>query len=208
MAAPRLVNFYDKSLKSGGTWVSRAFYSGHIKGMGNEKIKQIPYMGIGLIDRVVIDMFGYLFDKDYFIYAEDLDLGLRLRLLGLKTVFVPNATVYHLHAATMAKTEDYRRTFLLERNLLATFFKILSLKSILAYLPYALTLRLFAALKDFASLRFMSALARICALFWVLFNMGKIRKKRNGLQLARRVGDDFVLEAFSEKYIFKKGFVV
>lgn len=208
MAAPMLVNLHDKSLRSGGTWVSRAFYSGHIKGSGNEIIKEIPYMGIGLINKVVIDMFGYLFDKEYFIYAEDLDLGLRLRLLGLKTVFVPSAEVYHLHAATMAKTKDYKKTFLLERNLLMTFFKILSLRSILIYLPYALLIRLIAVLKDFATLKFMSALARISALFWIISHAKEISKKRKGLQLARKMGDEFVLEVFSEKYLFRKWFAV
>lgn len=208
MAAPRLVNFHDKSLRSGGTWVSKAFYSGHIKSNGDEKTKNIPYMGIGLIDRVVIDMFGYLFDNDYFIYAEDLDLGLRLRLLGLNTIFAPNAVVYHLHAATMEKTKGYKRTFLMERNLLTTFFKILSFKSILIWLPYALMLRIIAVLKDFAALKFMSGIARINAMLWMLFNAKRIYKKRKWLQLARKASDKFVLEVFSEKYIFRERFAV
>src|SRR3989344_2386629 len=31
MVAPKLVNYYDKSMESGGHWVSRAFYHGHIE---------------------------------------------------------------------------------------------------------------------------------------------------------------------------------
>src|SRR3989338_4330254 len=49
MAAPRLVNFYNKSLTSGGTWVSRSFYSGHINGSGRNTSGEIPYIGVGLI---------------------------------------------------------------------------------------------------------------------------------------------------------------
>ena len=64
MAAPGLVNFYDKKLKSGGTWLSRAFYNGHIKGVGNEKTKETPYMGVGLIRKDFVDMFGYIFDPN------------------------------------------------------------------------------------------------------------------------------------------------
>ena len=65
MAAPKLVNFYDRSLKSGGTWVSRAFYNGHIKGNGSSR--EVPYLGVGLIRKDFVDTFGYLFEPDYFI---------------------------------------------------------------------------------------------------------------------------------------------
>src|SRR3989338_4510211 len=59
MAAPRLVNFYDKTIISGGTWVSKAFYNGHIKGNGM-KAKEMPYLGVGLIRKDFVEMFGYL----------------------------------------------------------------------------------------------------------------------------------------------------
>ena len=203
MLAPKIVNFYDKSLKSGGTWVSRAFYSGHIKGDGNEKIREIPYMGIGMIDRVVTDMFGYLFDNDYFIYAEDLDLGLRLRLLGLKVIFVPKAVIYHMHSATMVKTKDYKRTYLMERNLLMTFIKIFSLKGILTHLPYITAVRVIAVSKDFITLRFMNGFARIFAAFWVITHIRQVLKKRKGLQNSRKMSDKFVLEVFSERELFR-----
>src|SRR3989338_4844277 len=58
MVAPRLVNFYDKKLKSGGTWLSRAFYNGHIKGNDKETTKEIPYLGVGLIKKDFVEMFG------------------------------------------------------------------------------------------------------------------------------------------------------
>lgn len=203
MAAPRLVNFYDRILKSGGTWVSRAFYNGHLKAKGNEKVKEIPYMGIGLIEKTAIKKFGYLFDKDYFIYAEDLDLGLRLRLLGLKVMFAPKAVAYHMHAATMAKERSYKRTFLMERNLLATFLKILSLKNILIYLPYVIGVRLIGVLRDFLTLNFMNGFARICSFLWVICNIDKILKKRKYIQKIRKISDEFLFEVFSEKELFK-----
>src|SRR3989338_5863573 len=100
MVAPRLVNFYDKKLKSGGTWLSKSFYNGHIKGNDRETTKEIPYLGVGLIRRDFVEMFGYLFDPDYFIYGEDVDLGLRIRLFGKKLLFEPKSLMYHLHSIT------------------------------------------------------------------------------------------------------------
>lgn len=203
LLAPKLVNFHDKSLQSGGTWVSKGFYNGHFKAAKNERVREIPYMGVGLIDRIAIDMFGYLFDPDYFIYAEDLDLGLRLRLLGLKTLLVPSAVMYHLHGATMGKAKSYKRTFLMERNLLTTFFKILSLKSILIYFPYVFCLRLVAVLKDLITLKPANACARVAAMLWVAFNFKKIGRKREALQKARKMSDNFVFRVFSEKEMFR-----
>ena len=41
-----------------------------------------------------------LFDPDFFMYHEDLDLGWRLRLAGYKTLVVPAAVVYHKYDST------------------------------------------------------------------------------------------------------------
>jgi GT2 family glycosyltransferase len=203
MAAPKLVNFYDKSLKSGGTWASRAFYNGHIKGNGKNIIKEIPYLGVGLIKRDFVEKFGYLFDPDYFIYAEDLDLGLRIRLAGKKVLFEPNAVMYHMHAATTKKSSKSFTTFLMERNLLTTFLKILSPKNIVFFTPYVLAMRLLAILRDLMAFNLSSALARLKALLWIAFNSNFILKKRKATQEMRKADDTFILEVFSERYLFR-----
>lgn len=43
---------------------------------------------------------GNFFDPDLIMYCEDVDLNLRARLHGLRTVFVPTAIVYHRLSAT------------------------------------------------------------------------------------------------------------
>lgn len=206
MVAPRLVNYYNKKFKSGGTWVSRAFYNGHIHGDGT--VKEIPYLGVGLIRKKLVDKFGYLFDKDYFIYAEDLDLGLRLRLLGYNVVFVPEAVLYHMHAVTTKKSKNYKMTFLLERNLLMTFFKVLSTGSILLLMPYVLLMRIIGVIKDVIGLKFMNALARVSAVLWIVFNFGIVIKKRKEIQKLRKADDKFLFRVFTEKNLFKKPLIV
>lgn len=206
MTAPKLVNYYDKKLKSGGTWVSRSFYNGHIA--DTDEIKEIPYLGVGLIRKSIVDKFNYLFDNDYFIYAEDLDLGLRLRLIGYKVVFVPKAILYHRHAATTKKFNSAFTTFLLERNLLTTFLKILSLKNIILFLPYVFLIRVFAVTRDVITFRFANAFSRLKAIFWILFNFKLIYEKRKKLQKLRVADDKFILKIFSEKYIFEQPILV
>ncbi len=208
MVAPRLVNFYDNKLKSGGTWLSRAFYNGHIRGNGKETTKEIPYLGVGLIRKDFVETFGYLFDQDYFIYGEDVDLGLRIRLIGRKVLFEPKSIMLHMHSVTMQRQSKSFSTFLMERNLMTTFFKIFSLKNIALFLPYVLLLRLIAIVKDIFTLRFDLAFARLKAILSVLFNFNSILKKRQETQKFRKVNDDYILKAFSEDYLFKEKFNV
>ena len=207
MAAPKLVNYYDRNLKSGGTWVSRAFYNGHIRSEGNDIVKEIPYLGVGLIKKNFVDMYGYLFDPDYFIYAEDLDLGLRIRLNGKKVLFDPDASIYHMHAVTTQKIRKAYTTYLMERNLMTTHLKILSLKHVILCLPYVKFARLVAIIKDILTLKFGLAFARTKALFWVAFNINAIIKKRQQTQKFRKADDYYILKIFSEKYLLRKKFL-
>jgi GT2 family glycosyltransferase len=47
------------------------------------------------------------FDEDYFAYHEDVDLGFRLRLNGLRCFYVPQAIVYHVGSASTGKMSDF-----------------------------------------------------------------------------------------------------
>ncbi len=209
MTAPKFINFYDRSLKSGGTWVSRAFYNGHINGNDDTNVKEIPYLGAGLIKKKFVEIFGYLFDPDYFIYAEDLDLGIRIRLLRMKILFIPESLIYHMHSGTMQRVSfAARNAFLLERNLLFTFFKNLEFKNIVLFLPYVLFGRFVAIVKDTFNFKFGVALSRIKALLWIILNFAFVMKKRSKIQKLRRIDDSYVLGVFSERYLFKKKFIV
>jgi len=55
------------------------------------------------------------FDPDFFAYADDADLGLRLQLLGWGCRYVPNAVVHHRHSATSGAYSE-RKIYLVERN--------------------------------------------------------------------------------------------
>ncbi|MBI2658457.1 glycosyltransferase family 2 protein [Candidatus Woesearchaeota archaeon] len=201
--APKFVNYYSRNVESNGTWVSRSFYTGHYIDRNEEqKAKEIPYLGIEMIRADIAKKFGYIYDKDYFIYGEDLDLSLRFRLLGYKTMYVPDAVIYHMHAATTKKSRSHKMTFLLERNLLMTYFKILSFKNTLLFFPYVFSMRMIGILKDILTLQLMNAFARIKAIFWIAAHFPLVMKKRKKIQGMRKKTDKFLLEVFSEKRLF------
>ena len=77
-----------------------------------------------IVRRDLIDELGYAFDPDMFAYAEDMDLGLRVRSAGYRTVVATRAVVYHKH--TLASALSYRtfvKTVRIIRNRLLALWK-------------------------------------------------------------------------------------
>jgi GT2 family glycosyltransferase len=81
------------------------------------------------------------FDEDYFAYHEDVDLGFRLRLFGLRCFLVPDAIVHHVGAAS----SGYRSGFAVyhgHRNLVWTYVKNMPAPWVWLYLPLHLATNL------------------------------------------------------------------
>jgi GT2 family glycosyltransferase len=74
------------------------------------------------------------FDEDFFCYAEDLDLGFRLRLAGHRAMYVPGAVVYHVGSGITGRRSDFS-VYHGQRNLVWTFAKDMPAALALAYLP-------------------------------------------------------------------------
>ena len=55
------------------------------------------------------------FDDDFFAYFEDIDLNWRAKLRGWKTLFAPNAVVYHKHSETTGLYSPFK-AFYTHRN--------------------------------------------------------------------------------------------
>ncbi|PSR23958.1 MAG: glycosyltransferase family 2 protein [Sulfobacillus acidophilus] len=62
------------------------------------------------------------FDEEYFLYMEDVDLGLRAQSLGYECVCLPSATIYHDYALRLTPAKLYY----LERNRLMMIHKLYS----------------------------------------------------------------------------------
>lgn len=202
LAAPKYINYFSNNPEGFGTWVSRSFYSGYKKEPSDDKI--IPYIGIGLIRKSVLNRLSYLFDNNYFLYAEDLDLGLRIRLLGYDITYVCDAIIYHMHSVTAKNVVTSSKViYLMERNLLTTFYKICSLKSIMLYLLYVYFMRIIAIVRDLFALKFLSAFARVRAILWVALHPLFLIKKHNETKKIRNIHDKVLFSVFSEKYLFR-----
>ncbi|MCX6693235.1 MAG: glycosyltransferase family 2 protein [Methanomicrobiales archaeon] len=105
MCAPKMV-FPDGRINSAGIRVSRSGASWD-RGMFEPDIGQYdhqeevfgPCGGSALYRRVMLQEIG-LFDEEFFLYMEDVDVAFRAHLAGWLCVYVPDAVVVHLHGGT------------------------------------------------------------------------------------------------------------
>jgi GT2 family glycosyltransferase len=138
--------------------------------------------GAALYRRTMLDEVG-LFDEDYFIYLDDVDLSWRARLMGWRCMVAPRSRVYHVHSATTSEGSPFKN-FLLGRNKVWTVVKNYPAPHFWLYLPVILFYDLGSALYaliargNTATLRGRLAALRSLPAIW---------RKRRAVQARRRV---------------------
>jgi GT2 family glycosyltransferase len=85
------------------------------------------------------------FDERYFCYFEDVDLGFRLRLLGHRSWYVPEARVVHVGSALTGRHSPFA-VYHGHRNLVWTYWKNMPCLLLWLYLPQHLLLTAVAVL--------------------------------------------------------------
>jgi GT2 family glycosyltransferase len=88
-----------------------------------------PSGSAALYRRAMLDQIG-LFDESFFIYCEDVDLGLRARWAGWECVYVPGAVVDHGYSVSAGRASPLK-AYYVERNRLYTIVKNFPLRNLL-----------------------------------------------------------------------------
>jgi GT2 family glycosyltransferase len=88
--------------------------------------------GAGIYRRDFFEKVG-VFDEDFFIFAEDVDINMRGQLQGFKCIYLPKAKVYHIGTATVGLYSD-RYIYLCKRNDIFVLIRNYSLKLYFKYL--------------------------------------------------------------------------
>lgn len=128
--------------------------------------------GSFLTKRSTVDSLG-LFNEDYFMYYEDLDLSLRYWRAGWSILYCPESLVYHKHRATTGKEESVFFLYHLEKNHLLFVFTHFPLQVVIQELIYFFVRLLGTELKTFI-FQFRNNLTRLKA--W--------KKKRSARRMA------------------------
>ncbi len=80
-----------------------------------------PSGSAALYRRAMLDQVG-AFDESFFLYCEDVDLGLRARWAGWKCLYVPGAVVEHRYSHSAGRASALK-AYYVERNRLYTLVK-------------------------------------------------------------------------------------
>jgi GT2 family glycosyltransferase len=120
-----------------------AWSSGGGRGQGEKDVGQYNQeelvfgacAGAGIYRRDFFEQVG-VFDEDFFIFAEDVDINMRGQLQGFKCIYLPEAKVYHIGTATVGLYSD-RYIYLCKRN---DLFVLIRNYSLSMYFRYLLTI--------------------------------------------------------------------
>jgi len=138
--------------------------------------------GAALYRRAMLDEIG-LFDEDFEIYDDDVDLSFRAQLANWQCVYVPTARVWHHVSATMSKQSE-RSIYLIKRNTLWVLLKNLPTALWWRYgfliLGYHLLSDLFASLRGYGN-------SVVCGRLDALRAWRNVQAKRAAIQKARRI---------------------
>lgn len=93
-----------------------------------------PCAGAALYRRAMLDEIG-LFDEDFFLYMEDVDLAFRARWAGWHCRYIPTARVIHIHGGTTGINSEIS-VYYGNRNLLWYVIKNFPGRTLLICLPW------------------------------------------------------------------------
>jgi GT2 family glycosyltransferase len=130
---------------------------------------------------------GKVFDEDLVMYCEDVDLNLRARLRGLRTLYVPRAVVYHKLSATGGGS---LASYYCGRNFVLVWAKNMPARLVRRHLPAMLRAQAGFALGALLHLREPAARARLRGQLDSLRALPLfLRKRRRPLPAAERAAE-------------------
>lgn len=141
-----------------------------------------------------------LFDENFFLLYEDVDISFRAQLKGYKCLYVPEAVVYHKASSSIVYDSPIS-VYYSHRNLEWVYIKNmpsnLILKTIWLHVIY-----------DIAAFFFFAANGRIKEFIkakWdALKGLKKILKKRWQIQRSKRVDDDYIWGLLEKELFFPR----
>jgi GT2 family glycosyltransferase len=141
-----------------------------------------------------------IFDEDFFLLYEDVDLSFRAQLKGYKCLYVPEAIVHHKGSSSIIYDSPIS-VYYSHRNLEWVYIKNmpagLILKSIFPHIIY-----------DMAAFFFFTARGRskyfIKAKWDALKGLKKALKKRRQIQRSRIVDDDYIWSLLERELFFTR----
>ena len=162
-----------------------------------------------LLRRSLLSEVGFL-DPDYAIGYEDMDMALRLRLVGYKMFYLPDVVVYHRRASSTSRAPEKLKTQIklwFNKNRIATVIKNYNTSNVLKTLPVILMIYVTSGLFEiFYKRLWRFGLTRFQAIFWMITHFTELSIQRSKIQKLRKLPDSAAFTPFMVKGNLLDGF--
>lgn len=203
---PKMLDFYDrKQFHSSGAGgfldiLGFPFARGRIldkveddKGQYEDSIEIFWSSGAALFGRKQVLEEAGLFDEDFFLYMEEIDLQWRIHLLGkYRIVYIPDAVIYHIGCPHLGR-ENLMRMYYVHRNSLIMLMKNYSFPLLILFFPIRFFIEISIGIIYMLRGKRDRSKAIFKAVRDILFNLGSILDKRKSIQSGRHAGDMIIL---------------
>lgn len=203
MVVPKVIQMRKpKELHSAGgflTYTGLIYHYGVYQRKNDPKYQKYYYCFTGtgagyLVRNETINLSG-LYDEDFYIAYDDIDLCHRVWLSGYKIIYCPKAELLHYWSATLNASAP-SLWYLAQRNAISSYIQNLSLSNIFIFLttliviPYSIEF-----LHRLVRREFMLALTIPKVYFWHIVNIKKTLSKRKFIQeKVRKVSDQEIFK--------------
>jgi GT2 family glycosyltransferase len=177
---------------------------GHLnadRGQFDQRMPRLSACGAAVLYRSKAFLLCGAMDADFFAYLDDLDLALRIHLIGYRGVYVPEAVAYHVGSATLGQALHPRVVEYITRN---QFFVLTK------DYPETVFRQLLTRIVVYQSLWFLFAVKRagfgayVRGLRGAFHGRKRMQQKHRELMAKRKIGDEELLALMrsSERQIY------
>lgn len=209
------IDYIGEYIGTNGFLVQKA-KSGEIdRGQYDKRTEILAAKSAGMfIRKELFDKIGG-FDKDYFMYLEETDLGWRSRLLGYDNIFIPDSIIYHRFGTSTIILGEKRMNFIAKfhgtKNYILTLTKNLEFKNLLKIVPQHIILWIGLATYKLIKGQPRESYWIIRGILWNIVNLPKTLNKRKIIQKKRMISDKEIFRICMKKepfsYYFRKATV-
>ena len=218
---PKILNYYDRNVfdyagGSGGHMDIYCFpfargrifsFQENDEGQYNNKEKCFWSSGTCFMVRRELFQKAGGFDDSFFAHMEEIDLCWRLYAMGFEVWVEPDSVVYHKNALTLPMY-SHKKYYLNHRNSLLMLLGNYSIKNIFLIGIPRLILEKIACFYSILMLDWRHFTAILRSLFWIIFHLNVIMKKRKNFSKIRKIADKKIMENMMQSSIVIKYYLL
>jgi GT2 family glycosyltransferase len=195
MDDPQKINACGNDIHLSGLTLCRGMGKNVDEYLEPEEVAAISGAAFAMRRKLFVKLRG--FDREFFLYMEDTDLSLRVRLTGLRILYVPESIVWHAYRLRFGPKKVYYQ----ERNRSLMLLKVLRWRTLLVMLPVFFWVEIITW--GFVVLRDKGRIGNIFHAYgWILSHWKDTLALRKSIRLTRRVSDRLLLSTVSSQIDF------